>query len=198
MISQIFGKLTVKELTVNRKHKQKVYLCQCECGSFVEVMSANLKKGNSKSCGCSRAKTSATRMALLNLKHGETKTKLWKTWSGIVERTTCSTSSHYKRYGGAGIGIYKDWLIYENFAQYIGQPPSITHSIDRIDNNKGYEPNNIRWATAKEQAHNRKTNVYVKINGKKVVSSEAAKILNVSKSTISRWVKQNKLQKIEQ
>jgi hypothetical protein len=132
-------------------------------------------------------------MSKLNFRHGETDTKLWKTWKGIVSRTTCKTSTHYSRYGGAGIGIDKDWLVYEVFAEYIGQPPSDQHTIDRIDNSRGYEPGNVRWATPKEQAANRKTNVRVWVNDSHMILSDAAKYLNISKSTATRWYKQGKL-----
>jgi len=193
MIGSKYGMLTIVELAGKSKDRQKVYLCKCDCGKKIKAISGNLKKGNTKSCGCIRKEKTSVRMSKLNFKHGETNTKLWKTWKGIVERTTSVKSSHYKRYGGAGIGIYNDWKIYENFAKYIGQPPSQAHSIDRINNLKGYEPGNIRWATAKEQAANRKTNVMVMVNAQKLILSDAAKILNISKSTASRWHKQGKL-----
>ena len=164
----------------------------------VVVLSNNLKKGNSKSCGCARRETCSKRMSKLNFKHGQTDTKLWRTWKGILERTTCPTSSHYLRYGGNGIGIYDDWKIYENFAKYIGQPPNQNCSIDRIDNKNGYFPGNIRWATAKEQAHNRSTNIRVSIDGQIMILSDAAKKLNISKSTASRWYAKGKLKQIEQ
>jgi hypothetical protein len=193
MLNSKFGMLTVIEFLHRSKFHDAVYKCKCDCGNEVNVLSGNLKKGNSTSCGCKRLKTCSIRMSKLNLKHGETKTKLWRTWKGIIERTTSKNSSHYFRYGGKGIGIYKEWLDYKKFAEYIGQPPSDKHTIDRIDNSKGYEPGNVRWATAKEQAANRCTNVFVIINNKKMISSEAAKILNVSQSTIGRWIKSGKL-----
>lgn len=193
MIGSIFGKLTVLSEAGRSKEKQKIYLCQCECGNKTKVLSGNLRRGNSTSCGCSRKKTCSIRMSKLNFRHGETNSRLWKTWRGIIERTTVPTSSHYHRYGAKGIGIYESWLIYENFASYIGQPPSELHTIDRIDNSIGYFPGNVRWATMKEQAANRSTNVWVLINGQKYILSDAAKELKISKSTASRWFKQGRL-----
>jgi len=192
MIGNKYGKLTVLKYD-SIKFSQKAYLCQCDCGNTVVVASNNLKKGNSKSCGCVRKESCSKRMSKLNFRHGETNTKLWRTWKGILDRTTCVYHSHYKKYGGNGIGIYEEWKIYENFAKYIGHPPSQNHSIDRIDNTKGYEPRNIRWATAKEQAHNRSTNIRVSVNGEIMILSDAAKKLNISKSTASRWFKSGKL-----
>ena len=136
-------------------------------------------------------------MSKLNLRHGLTKTKLWKTWKGIVERTTVPTSSHYHRYGGAGIGIHKEWLRFEAFADYVGHPPSSLHTIDRIDNSRGYLPGNVRWATMKEQAANRRTNVKVVVDGRTMILTEVAVFFGVSKSTVSRWVANGRLERAE-
>lgn len=193
MIGMKFGLLTVRSLSIERRHGQKVYECVCECGNVSVVLSANLRKGNSTSCGCLRQKKCSIRMLGLNLRHGETDTKLWKTWKGVVERTTNPASSHYLRYGGAGIGIHPDWLVYENFALDIGKPPTPLHSIDRINNSKGYEPGNVRWATAMEQAANRRTNVYILLNGERMILAQAARALGISKSSASRWLTQGKL-----
>lgn len=193
MIGKKFGMLQVIECVGVDSHRQKKYLCLCECGKETNVLGSNLRKGNSTSCGCKRKKTCSMRMVKLNLRHGMTNTKLWKTWAGVVERTTVKTSSHYHRYGAVGIGIHPDWLNFEKFAAYLGNPPSDKHSIDRIDNNKGYLPGNIRWATAKEQAANRKTNIRVLIDGIPMILAEAAKTLGVSKSTVSRWYACGKL-----
>jgi len=194
MIGRTFGLLTVRSLFVERRHGQKVYACVCECGNTAVVLGANLRKGNSTSCGCLRKKTCGIRMLGLNLRHGETDTKLWKTWRGVVERTTCPTSAHYPRYGGRGISLHLDWLIYENFARDVGPPPTPLHSIDRINNQGNYEPGNVRWATAQEQAANRSTNIYVMLNGEKIILAQAARVLGISKSSASRWLAQGKLQ----
>lgn len=193
MIGQKFGKLTVESLSDMRKHGQKTYVCICDCGGTSVVLGANLRKGNTTSCGCSRKNKCSLRMSELNYRHGETNSKLWRTWKGVVERTTVPTSAHYQRYGARGISIHHEWLTYENFARDIGQPPSPNHSIDRINNAQGYFPGNVRWATAKEQASNRSSSVFVNLNGHSMTLSDAAKVLNISKSTASRWYSQGKL-----
>lgn len=193
MIDMTFGKLKIIERAGTAKDGQKVYLCECECGNKSKVLAGNLKRGNTKSCGCMVKKTSSLRMKNLNKTHGQTKTKLWKTWKGIVERTTKAYSSHFFRYGAKGIGIYGDWLKFEAFAEYIGDPPSPSHTIDRIDNSKGYFPGNIRWATMKDQASNRSTNVHVMIDGEVMILSDAAKKLGISRATASRWKRIGKL-----
>lgn len=197
MIGRIFGKLTVLSEAGRSNDKQKVYLCECECGTKTKVISGNLKKGNSQSCGCVRRKTCAARMALLNFKHGQSNTKLWRTWKGIWERTTLVTNAHFQRYGGRGITVCEEWRDFRRFAKDVGEPPSPSHSLDRIDNSGGYFPSNVRWATAKEQAHNRSTNVWVLSDGQKMIASEVAKKMGVSKSTISRWLESGRLQRVE-
>jgi len=196
MIGKVFGDLTVLFEEGRSNDGQKKYRCRCVCGTEKAFISGNLKKGNSTNCGCKRRAKCAVRMKLLNLTHGKTNQKVHRTWKGIVERTTKPYSPHYQRYGANGIGIHKDWLSFDKFFKYMGNPPTEKHSIDRIDNTKGYEPGNVRWATAKEQAANRCTNIFVIVEGKKMILSEAAKQIGISKSTASRWLQNGKLQKV--
>jgi hypothetical protein len=74
----------------------------------------------------------------------------------MVRRCTNPKDAAYSNYGGRGIAVYPEWLNYENFIQDVGKRPSDKHSLDRIDNDKGYYPDNIRWTTKSYQAHNRR------------------------------------------
>lgn len=197
MVNQRFGRLLVIEPSGTDRFRQIKYKCACDCGNVCFVLAGNLKKGNSKSCGCARQETCSKRMSVLNRKHGKTNTKVWRTWKGILERTTKQYSQHYRRYGANGIGLYKDWHDFQSFLNYIGNPPSEHHSIDRIDNSKGYEPGNVRWATPKEQARNRSTNIYVSVDGEILCLTDAAVRLGISKSTAARWIKKGRLSRIE-
>ena len=187
MLNLKFTRLTVIEEVGKYKSGDKIYKCRCDCGGIKSVLSGNLKKGNTKSCGCLKKEKSSEFWSNFNLRHGKTKTKLWKTWSGILDRTTCVTNFAYHRYGGAGIGIFEGWKVFEVFAEYMGEPPTKTHSVDRIDGSKGYFPGNVRWATKREQAENRKTTVFVEVDGEMMTLTRAAKKIGVSKSTASRW-----------
>lgn len=198
MIGKVFGKLTVLLEAGRSNDRQRTYVCQCECGTRATVISGNLKKGNTRSCGCDRKKACADRMRSLNFKHGQTQTKLWRTWRGVLDRTTVVTSAHFKRYGGRGITVCDEWRHFEVFAKDVGDPTTDSHSLDRIDNSRGYFPGNVRWATAKEQAHNRSNNVWVWNDGQKMIASEVAKKVGVSKSTIARWIQSGRLHKVEQ
>lgn len=189
MIGSKFGRLTVLELVGRYKNGDAKYQCICDCGNKRIVLHGNLRNGNTKSCGCLHKEASREFWSKFNLQHGETKTKLWKTWSGILDRTTCKNNHAYSRYGGAGIGIFEEWKDYKKFAEYIGQPPTKQHTIDRIDNAKGYEPGNIRWASRQQQAENRRTTIFVDVNGEKMTLTKAASVIGISKSTASRWNK---------
>ena len=171
--------------------------CRGQCGNVIDVFRGNLRRGNTTACGCTRRKTCAARMAKLNFQHGMYGTKIYETWDGIVDRTTRPASHRYPDYGAKGIGIYPDWLVFENFYAYVGDPPSKAHSIDRIKNERGYEPGNVRWATKKEQGLNRRTTKFVKIGEQVLCLSDAAKVLGVAKCTTARWLKDGKLTQVD-
>lgn len=185
---QKFGRLTAVAPTGQSQSGMKTWICVCDCGQQATVIGNNLSKGNTKSCGCLSRDKSAGRMAALNLKHGATKTRLFKIWTGIVDRTTNPNHDAYERYGGRGIVLSEGWRDFAVFAAAVGEPPSAKHSIDRIDNEKGYEPGNVRWVLAQQQAENRRTNRFVSVRGDTLTFAAAARRLGVSKSTITRRV----------
>lgn len=126
-------------------------------------------------------KEDGKRQGFLNKKHGCSHTKLYGILEGIKERCLNKNSKAYKHYGGRGISVCNDWLKFENFRDWAfknGYEEGLT--IDRIDNNKGYIPENCRWTTIKEQANNKRNNILFFYNGKNQTASQLAKELNVS------------------
>jgi hypothetical protein len=150
-----FGRLTAVEYAGYRAGGG-VWACVCDCGAKLECYSANLRRGKSQSCGCFRTEVSTARM----LRHGHARrglvTSEHRIWRGMIERCTNPNSKSHKYYGGRGIRICERWGSFEHFIADMGLRPSPAHSIDRIDVNGNYEPANCRWATAFQQARNKR------------------------------------------
>lgn len=147
-----FGHLTAMSRDLTHRTNNKVsWICKCDCGAIKTIASNSLRTGNSKSCGCSQVELA--REALTT--HGATRTKLYQAWSGMIQRCTNPKHKNYHTYGGRGIAVCDEWRnSFERFRDDMGPKPSPTHSIDRIDNAKGYSADNCRWATPKEQSQN--------------------------------------------
>lgn len=137
--------------------------CICDCGNKTISNSHELRSGRAKSCGCYSQEIWDQK----RYKHGGHRDKLYKVWTAIKQRCLNPADPAYPNYGGRGITICDEWKTdYLAFAAYLGEKPSPKHSVDRIDNNKGYEPGNIKWATHSEQLRNKRTNQMITHGGK--------------------------------
>ena len=155
---QRFGRLITLRREKNRGGHQR-WECRCDCGGVTVTDAANLASGVTKSCGC--LKTDMTRQKCstgdMTRTHGMSATPIYGRWHAMMTR--CANFNHpsYKKYGARGITVCERWQKFENFFADMGLPPSPKHSIDRWPDNAGnYEPGNCRWATASEQARNRR------------------------------------------
>ena len=118
------------------------------------------------------------------------RTKLYNTWQKILSRCLNQNDKVYKNYGGRGIKVCDRWAdSFENFLKDMGKKPSAKHSIERIDNNGDYSPENCRWATPKEQTWNRRNTIYVDYNGKKIALPELAHQFNMKTSIVYKRLK---------
>lgn len=173
---QKFSKLTVlyKLHNYHNKNKENIWLCVCDCGNLIEVRGSNLRGENTKSCGCLQ-KEAVT-------KHKHCKDRLYNIYYGMKDRCCNKKNKAYKRYGERGVTICDEWLSnFETFYDWsMSHGYNDTLTIDRIDNNKGYSPDNCRWVDRKTQQRNRRTAINITIDGETRCLSEWCELLNVS------------------
>ena len=157
---QVFGRLTVIERFIVDKKTQSKWLCACECGINCVVSGYNLRKGLSKSCGCLRKE-----MGGMNKTHNMTNSKEYRTWRNMINRCYNKKVKCFSRYGAIGITVCDQWKTsFETFFSDMGKCPD-NFTIDRINPNAGYSPENCKWASTYEQNVNKRNTVFATING---------------------------------
>lgn len=188
LTGQRFGRLTVASLVASPAGTNipTMWVCVCDCGNSLAVRGYNLKNGNTLSCGClqkDRAKETQTT-------HGMTGSRLYVIWQHIIGRCTRAKDKAYKWYGARGITICDEWLnsfeVFYEWAIANGYADNLT--LDRIDVNGNYCPENCRWITLKEQQRNRRDNVRVSFNGQTKTVAEWAKEFNCRSSAVYREI----------
>lgn len=183
-----FGRLKVLHKASSTKYGRSRFECQCDCGNVVTVRGQSLINGTTKSCGCLRK----DKAKMLKLSHGMTRTRIYRCWENMLQRCYSPKNAEYKNYGERGIFVCEDWHYFKKFYAWAtanGYRDDLT--IDRIDVNKGYCPENCRWADSYTQARNRTDNVFITINGKTMIQEDWSKELNVSTVTLRKWRKKN-------
>jgi hypothetical protein len=181
---QRFGRLVATGLRERRNDNDHIWSFRCDCGVEVDRKIRLVRSGRTSSCGC----VFREKMAARNTKHGQSGTKTYRVWKNMRARCGSETDSDYHLYGGRGIKVCERWQDYLAFVEDMGEcPPG--KSLDRVDVNAGYSPDNCRWATAKEQAGNKRTTRRVEALGQTKIITEWARELGVSHRLIDYRLK---------
>lgn len=175
---QRFGRLVVVRLWKTGNGKAN-WLCRCDCGMGKITLGTSLKSGTTKSCGCLQVDVQRKKQT----KHGSWGTPTYISWSKMLNRCRSQSNDAWGHYGGRGISVCERWNDFQSFLADMGERPSLKYSIERIDNSKGYEPANCRWATQKEQLNNTRRNVRIEFNGQSLTLMQWCEAVGLAYST---------------
>ena len=182
LTGQYFGYWRVVERFISTEEKNTKWVCECKCGTRKVVSSVTLRNGTSKSCGCMRTELLLERVQT----HGKSKTRLYRIWAQMIQRTTNKNKPDFYYYGGREIAVCKEWResfeVFEKWAKENGYAENLT--IDRKDNDKGYQPDNCRWVTMKEQNRNTRRTHYLTYNGQTKPLTDLADKMSIPRSVI--------------
>lgn len=168
-----YGMLTVLEFSHADRQGVSFWLCECECGRKKAMCTTSLNRA--KSCGC----LSRLRVSAMNTTHGQKYHPLYKTWAAMRTRCNNPKGFRWEHYGGRGIKICDRWNDILKFAEDMGPKPSASHSLDRIDVNGNYSPENCRWASRSDQANNKRTSHFLEYKGEIKTISQWSASLNI-------------------
>lgn len=194
LIGKKYGRLTilsaVREKRGNDKHNKIYVTCECECGTIKDYRYQHLQKGSIQSCKCLLRESAS----INNCTHNSSNTRLYNIYNHMKNRCYNKNDLRYKDWGGRGITICDEWL--NNFAAF--QEWALSHgyqddlTIDRIDNDKNYCPENCRWTTYKKQANNKRNNYYITINNETKTLSEWCELYNIVIDVVTNRINQLK------
>ncbi len=182
----VFGYLTVISIASDKPVK---WICRCECGNLTIVRGNILRTGKSKSCGCKTGEMISKGQTT----HGMSKSDEYSIWIGMKGRCYNKGNSGYKDYGERGISVCSRWLDkdngFENFIIDMGLRPDSNYSIERINNDKGYTPDNCRWETQFSQSRNHRRNHWLELNGERMVLTDWAHKIGITPSALQSRLK---------
>lgn len=183
-----FGRLTVISRCDDKSGKIS-WLCKCDCGNVKNISAGHLTSGDIKSCGCLFKELNHKTA----VKHGMTEDPLYHRFTAMISRCECKTDNSYKYYGARGITVCDEWRhdfkAFYDWSMKNGYAPNL--SIDRIDNNKGYSPDNCRWTTNSVQQNNKRTNVFIEYKGKRQTLTQWSRELKISYKTLKKRLVEN-------
>lgn len=179
MTDRRYGRLTVVKPSLVDPEK---WVCQCDCGKAKEINGCSLRRGLTQSCGCLHVEAMKARGT-----HHKSKTKIYRLWSMMLDRCNNQKNKYYPRYGKRGIKVCERWETFDNFYADMGERPN-GKSLDRIDNDQGYTPDNCRWASPREQNINKADNRRLTYQGKTQTLLEWSEELGINYNTLNTRV----------
>lgn len=189
MVGNKYGRLTVLEVYSIKENGRSRTMCKClcECDNIKDIRKYSLTHNITESCGCitkEQAKVKGKKMGKGNKKHALSGTRIYKIWSSMRRRCDNPKDKSYNNYGGRGITYNPKWASFENFYTDMSDGYDEEMTLERIDVNQGYSKENCCWITMGEQQGNKRNTRYLIINNEKIKVIDAAKIYNLSISTI--------------
>lgn len=182
LTGQRFGRLTAMVPVGKSRGGNYLWDCVCDCGAHTVVASNGLRSGTTVSCGCYIREVTSKRSKT----HGEARTRLYKIWIGMKNRCHNTEASNYKDYGGRGILVCEEWrhsyAAFSTWAKQNGYADNL--SIDRIDNDKGYFPENCRWVNRFAQGNNKRSNTVFTIDGETKTVTQWAREYGINPITV--------------
>lgn len=188
MMGKRFGRLTVIGREPNGQLRTARWRYRCDCGNEGVTDGSTLRRGDTKSCGCWNREVALATLAMARTTHGRAGTPGYITWRNMRRRCLNPADPSFKHYGGRGIVVCDRWK--DSFAEFLadmGDPPA-GMTIERVDNDGPYAPDNCRWATRKEQMRNYSRNRWVTINGETLLLDDWAKRTGLDHTTIRRLI----------
>lgn len=188
-IGRRFGRLVVVGIRRERRGKRNEIIaqCRCDCGKEKDVLWCHLARGCAKSCGCLRREFAANK-GHNSVKHGGRRTRLYRIWIGMRGRCYNHHNTGYANYGGRGIEVCPEWrgdfAAFREWALSHGYADNL--SIDRIDNDRGYSPDNCRWADALAQSNNLRTNHLLTAAGQTLSIAEWSRLTGINRGAIDK------------
>jgi len=178
ILGKVFGRLLVVAYAGCGR-----YWCRCACGNRKSVHRGNLQNGHCQSCGCLAREKTVCR----NTSHGQSNSPEWKAWHEMKRRCYDPSRHNYRYYGGRGIRVCRRWLTsFAAFLADLGNKPSTSYTLDRIDRDKDYEPGNCCWATRQTQSQNRTVTQWVTCYGKTFCLREWFRRLGIPPTTLAK------------